>query len=82
MYISKISFETNCILIGANCAPLVADLFMFFMKETSCRLFLTIIKLMLLKHLTLPQDIYMTCLHIFCSLFVLREYDFNNRNQF
>ena len=36
--------------MSANCAPpLVADLFLFFMKETSCYLFLTIIKLKLLN---------------------------------
>ena len=42
--------------MGTNCAPLVADLFCFVMRETLCCLFLTIIMLMLLKHLTLPQD--------------------------
>ena len=36
--------------MSANCAPpLVADLFFFFMKETSGYLFLTIIKLKLLN---------------------------------
>ena len=40
---------------GTNCAPLIADLFLFcYERETSCCLFLTIIKQMLLKHLTLP----------------------------
>ena len=43
--------------IGTYCASLVSDLFLFVMRETSRRLFLTIIKQMLLKHLTLPQDI-------------------------
>ena len=43
--------------MGTNCAPPVADLFLFVMKETSCCLYLTIIKQMLLKHLTLPKAI-------------------------
>ena len=42
-----------------NCAPLVADLFYFVMRETSSCTFLTIIKQILLKHLTLPQYIKM-----------------------
>ena len=46
-----------CISMGTNCAPLVADLFYVVMRETSRCLFLTIIKQMLLKHLTLSQDI-------------------------
>ena len=43
--------------MGTNCAPLVADMFYFVMRETSCCLFLIIIKQMLLKHLTVPRDI-------------------------
>ena len=42
--------------MGSNCAPHVADLFCLVMRETSCYLFLTIIKQLLLKRLTLPQD--------------------------
>ena len=45
--------------MGTNCTPLVAGLFLlcfcFVFRDTSCCLFLTIIKLML-KHLTLPQN--------------------------
>ena len=47
--------------MGTICAPLVADLFCIVMRETPCCLFLTIIKQMWLKHLTLPQDIKITC---------------------
>ena len=36
--------------------------FCLVMRETSCCLFLTKIKQMLLNHLTLPQDSEMTCL--------------------
>ena len=43
--------------MGTNCAPLVADLFLFCMTETFCCLCLTIIKLILLKLLTKPPDI-------------------------
>ena len=45
--------------MDTNCAPPVADLFLFcyVMKDTSSCLFLTIIMQMLLKHLTLPIDI-------------------------
>ena len=43
--------------MGTNCAPLVADLSCYVMRETSCCFSLTIIKLMLSKLLT--QDIYM-----------------------
>ena len=55
---SKLYIHIECIHMGTSCAPLVADLLCFFMSETSCRLFLTIIMQILLKHLTLPQDIY------------------------
>ena len=51
---SKLYRQIVGIPMGTKCAPLVADLFLFFMRETSCCLFLTIIKQMLLKHLTLP----------------------------
>ena len=40
---------------GTNCAPLVTDCFV--MREITCCLFLTIIHLVLLMLLTLPQDI-------------------------
>ena len=43
--------------MGTNCAPLVADLFSFVMRENSCCLYLTIIKLKLLKLLTPSLDI-------------------------
>ena len=47
--------------MGTNCAPLVAYLFFFFaMKEISVRLFLTLNKLKLLKHLNLHLDIWTT----------------------
>ena len=45
--------------MDTNCAPLVADCFCFVMRETSYCLCQTIIKLTLLKLLTLPPDIYM-----------------------
>ena len=40
--------------MATNCAPVVANLFYCIMQETSFGLFLTLIKQMLLKHLTLP----------------------------
>ena len=47
--------------MGTNCAPPVAVLFLFCYERdfmlSSCCLFLTVIKQMLLKHLTIPQDI-------------------------
>ena len=43
--------------IGTNYSPLPADLFLFCYERDFMFSFLTIIKLMLLKHLTLPQDI-------------------------
>ena len=43
--------------MGTNCAPLVADLFFFVMRETLCCLCHIIIKLILSKLLTPPQDI-------------------------
>ena len=39
--------------MDTNCTHVVANLFYCVMRETSCGLFLTIIKQMLLKHLTL-----------------------------
>ena len=42
--------------MGTNCAPLVADLFLF-CYERDFMLSLTIIKLIILKLLTQPQDI-------------------------
>ena len=46
---SKLYRQIVGIPMGTNWASLVADLFLFFMRETSCCLFLTIIKLMLLN---------------------------------
>ena len=47
----------HCLIVsipmGTNCAPLVAELFYFVMRETSRCLFLTIINRMLSKPLTL-----------------------------
>ena len=55
---SKLYRHIVGISMGTNCAPLVADLFLFCMRVTPCCLFfLTIIKQILLKHLALPQDI-------------------------
>ena len=54
---SKVYIQIVGISMGNNCAPLVADLFFFVMRETSCCLLMTIIKQMLLKHSTLPEDI-------------------------
>ena len=45
------------IQIGTNCAALLAGLFLFFMRETSCCLCVTIIKMILLKFLTPSPDI-------------------------
>ena len=53
---SKLYRQIVGIQMGTNCASLVADMFYCFaMREISCCLFLTIIKLMLLKLLTQPQ---------------------------
>ena len=41
--------------MGTNCAPPDAYLFCLVMRETSCCLFQTIIKLKFLKQLTLPR---------------------------
>ena len=51
--------KTNCrysfgYLLCSSCCIYV---FFFIMREISCIFFLTIMKQMLLKHLTLPQDI-------------------------
>ena len=59
---SKLYRHIVGIPMGTNCAPLIADMFLFVMRENLCCFFLTIIKQMLLKHLTLPDDISMTCL--------------------
>ena len=59
---SKLYKRNVGILMGTNCAPLVADLFCFIMRETLCCLCQTIIKLILLKPLTQPPDIKMTYL--------------------
>ena len=50
--------------MGTNCAPLVADLFLFCYDRDLCCLCLTIIKLILLKLLTQPPDIYDDLLNI------------------
>ena len=44
--------------VGANCAPLVADLFLF-CYEIDCQ---TIIRLTLLKLLAWPPDVWVACL--------------------
>ena len=54
---SKLYRQIVGIPMGTNCASLVADLFCFVMRETLCCLCHTIIKLILLKLLTLPPDI-------------------------
>ena len=46
--------------MGTNCAPLIADLFYFAMKEISLHLFLTLSKLKFLKHLNIHLDIWTT----------------------
>ena len=46
------------IAMGTNCAQLVTDCFCFAMKETSCCLSLTIIRLILFEGSTLLQDTY------------------------
>ena len=43
--------------MGTNCAPLVADLFYFVVKETSLLFFIMIIKPMSLRHSTRPLDV-------------------------
>ena len=53
---SKLYRQIVGIPMGTNCAPFVADLFLF-CYERDFMLSLTIIKLILLKLLTLPQDI-------------------------
>ena len=50
---SKLYRQIVCSPMDTNCSPLVADLFLFCYERD----LLTIIKQMLLKHLTLPQDI-------------------------
>ena len=40
---------------GTNCAPLIADMFLFCYERDFMLSFLTILTLMLLKLLTLPQ---------------------------
>ena len=46
---SKLYRQIVGITMGTNCAPFVADLFLFFMRETSCCLFQIITNLKLLK---------------------------------
>ena len=57
---TKVYRQIIGIPMGTNCAPLVADFFYFAMKEISWRLFLTLNKLKLLKHLNLHLDIWTT----------------------
>ena len=52
--------QTVVIPIGSNCAPLVADLFLFCYERDFMTLFLMVRKLKLLKHLTQNLDIWMT----------------------
>ena len=59
---SKLYRQIVGIPMGTNCAPLVADLFYFVMRETLCCLCQTITKLILLKLLFQPPDIKMTYL--------------------
>ena len=54
---SKLYRRIVGIPMGTNCAPLVADLFFYVMRETLCCLCQRIIKLILLKILTPPPDI-------------------------
>ena len=46
--------------MGTNCAPLVANLFLFCYERDFMNLFLTLNKLKLLKHLNLHLDIWTT----------------------
>ena len=46
--------------VGTNCAPLVADLFLFCYERDFMSLFLTLSKLKLLKHLNLHLDLWTT----------------------
>ena len=55
---SKLFRQIVGIPMGTTCAPLGEDLFCFIMRETSCCLCQTIIKLILLKLLSPPPDIY------------------------
>ena len=61
---SKLYRQIVSIPIGTNCAPLVADLFLFDMRETLCCLCQTIIKLILLRLLAPPSDIKMSYLKV------------------
>ena len=54
---SKLYRQIVGIPMGTNCAPLVADLFLFCMREASFCLCQTLIKLILLKLLSPPPDI-------------------------
>ena len=54
---SKLYRQTVGIPMGTNCAPLVADLFLFCYERDFTFLCQTIIKLILLKLLTPPPDI-------------------------
>ena len=59
-FVSKLYRQIVGILMGTNCAPFIADFFCFVLREALSFLCLTIIKLILLKFLTQPPDIYMT----------------------
>ena len=50
--VTKLYRQIIGIPMGTNCAPLVADLYLFAMKELSWMIFLMIIKPILLMHLT------------------------------
>ena len=54
---SKLYRQIVGIPMGTNCALLVADLFLFCKRETSCCLCQTITKLIMLKLLTPPPAI-------------------------
>ena len=54
---NKLCRQIVSIPMGTNCAPLVADLFLFCYERISRLFFLVIIKPILLRHLTQRLDI-------------------------
>ena len=54
---SKLYRQIVGIPMGTNCASLVADLFLFFMRETLCCLCQTIIKLIYLRNKETQQTL-------------------------
>ena len=54
--ISSVLTDSQDLELACVNAPVVADLFEFVMREASCCLFLTIIKLMVLQLSTLPTS--------------------------